>query len=141
MIHLALRCEHDHAFDGWFRNSEDFEKQKKKGLVACPSCGSSSVDKALMAPSVSTGRTKEKMALAMNAAQKKAMAELKALTEKMRENADYVGDKFAEEARKIHFGEADQRGIYGEATAEEAKSLAEDGVEFMPLPVFPDDQN
>jgi len=141
MIHLALRCEHDHAFDGWFRNSEDFEKQKKKGLVACSSCGSSSVDKALMAPSVSTGRKKEKMALAMNAAQKKAMAELKALTEKMRENADYVGDKFAEEARKIHFGEADQRGIYGEATAEEAKSLAEDGVEFMPLPVFPDDQN
>jgi hypothetical protein len=141
MIHLALHCEHDHAFDGWFRNSEDFEKQKKRGLVSCPSCGSSSVDKALMAPSVSTGRKKEKMALAMNAAQKKAMAELKALTEKMRENADYVGDKFAEEARKIHFGEADQRGIYGEATAEEAKSLAEDGVEFMPLPVFPDDQN
>jgi hypothetical protein len=141
MIHLALRCEHDHAFDGWFRNSEDFEKQKKRGLVACPSCGSSSVDKALMAPSVSTGRKKEKMALAMNTAQKKAMAELKALTRKMRENADYVGDRFAEEARKIHFGETDPRGIYGEATAEEAKGLAEDGVEFMPLPVFPDDQN
>jgi hypothetical protein len=69
------------------------------------------------------------------------MAELKALTEKLRENADYVGDKFAEEARKIHFGETDPRGIYGEATAEEAKGLAEDGVEFMPLPVFPDDQN
>jgi hypothetical protein len=141
MIHLALRCEHDHAFDGWFRNSEDFEKQKKRGFVSCPSCGSSSVEKALMAPSVSTGRKKEKMALVMNAAQKKAMAELKALTEKMRENADYVGDKFAEEARKIHFGETDPRGIYGEATAEEAKSLAEDGVEFMPLPLFPDDQN
>jgi hypothetical protein len=141
MIHLALRCEHDHAFDGWFRNSEDFEKQRKRGLVGCPSCGSSSVEKALMAPSVSTGRKKEKMALAMDATQKKAMAELKALTEKMRENADYVGDKFAEEARKIHFGEADPRGIYGEATAEEAKSLAQDGVEFMPLPVFPDDQN
>lgn len=141
MIHLALRCEHDHAFDGWFRNSEDFEKQNKKRLVSCPTCGSSSVEKALMAPSVSTGRKKEKMALAMNAAQKKAMAELKALTEKMRENADYVGGKFAEEARKIHFGEVDPRGIYGEATAEEAKSLVEDGVEFMPLPLFPDDQN
>ena len=65
------------------------------------------------------------------------MAELKALSEKMRENADYVGDKFAEEARKIHFGETDQRGIYGEATPDEASSLAEDGVEFMPIPVFP----
>ena len=81
------------------------------------------------------------MALAMNAEQKKAMAELKALSEKMRENADYVGDKFAEEARKIHFGETDPRGIYGEATAEEARSLAEDGVDFMPIPVFPDDRN
>jgi hypothetical protein len=81
------------------------------------------------------------MALAMNAEQKKAMAALKALSEKMRENADYVGDKFAEEARKIHFGETDPRGIYGEATPEEARSLAEDGVEFMPIPVFPEDRN
>jgi hypothetical protein len=69
------------------------------------------------------------------------MAQLKALSEKLRENADYVGDKFAEEARKIHFGETDPRGIYGEATPEEAKSLAEDGVEFMPIPVFPDDRH
>jgi hypothetical protein len=81
------------------------------------------------------------MALAMNAEQKKALAQLKALSEKLRENADYVGDKFAEEARKIHFGETDPRGIYGEATPEEAKGLAEDGVEFMPIPVFPDDRN
>jgi hypothetical protein len=66
---------------------------------------------------------------------------LKALSEKLRENADYVGDKFAEEARKIHFGETDPRGIYGEATPEEAKSLVEDGVEFMPIPVFPEDRN
>jgi hypothetical protein len=99
------------------------------------------VEKALMAPSVSTGRKREKMALAMNAEQKKALAQLKALSEKLRENADYVGDKFAEEARKIHFGETDPRGIYGEATPEEAKGLAEDGVEFMPIPVFPDDRN
>jgi hypothetical protein len=141
MIHLSLRCEQDHSFDGWFRNSEDFDKQAKKGLVNCPACGSTSVERALMAPSVSTSRRKEKMALAMNAVQKKARDELKALVAKMREDADYVGDKFAEEARKIHFGEIDPRGIYGEATSEEAKSLAEDGVEFMPLPDFPDDQN
>jgi hypothetical protein len=99
------------------------------------------VEKALMAPSVSTGRKQEKIALAMGEAQKQAMAQLKALSEKMRRNADYVGDKFADEARKIHFGEADARGIYGEATPDEAKSLAEDGVEFMPIPVFPDDRN
>ena len=81
-----------------------------------------------MAPAVSTGRKREKIALAMGEQQKQAMAQLKALSEKMRENADYVGDKFAEEARKIHFGETDPRGIYGEATPEEARSLAEDGV-------------
>ena len=141
MIRFSLACQNEHSFDGWFRNSDDFEKQKKRGLIACPNCGSNKVGKALMAPSVSTGRKREKMALAMNAEQKKAMAQLKALSEKLRENADYVGDKFAEEARKIHFGETDPRGIYGEATPEEAKSLAEDGVEFMPIPVFPDDRN
>ncbi|MBN9067802.1 MAG: DUF1178 family protein [Rhizobiaceae bacterium] len=141
MIRFSLACQNEHSFDGWFRNSEDFEKQKKRGLIACPDCGSVKVEKALMAPSVSTGRKREKMALAMNAEQKKALAQLKALSEKLRENADYVGDKFAEEARKIHFGETDPRGIYGEATAEEAKDLVEDGVEFMPLPVFPDDRN
>ena len=141
MIRFSLACQNEHSFDGWFRNSEDFEKQKKRGLIACPDCGSVKVEKALMAPSVSTGRKREKMALAMNAEQKKALAQLKALSEKLRENADYVGDKFAEEARKIHFGETDPRGIYGEATPEEAKDLVEDGVEFMPLPVFPDDRN
>ena len=85
--------------------------------------------------------SRERMALAVDAEQRAAMAKLKALTEKLRENADYVGDKFAEEARKIHFGEADPRGIYGEATGEEARALAEDGVEFMPMPVLPDDRN
>lgn len=141
MIRFSLTCRNDHSFDGWFRNSNDFDKQKKRGLVACPDCGSVKVDKALMTPSVSTGRKRETMALAINAEQKKAMAQLKALSEKLRENADYVGDKFAEEARKIHFGETDPRGIYGEATPEEAKALAEDGVEFMPIPVFPEDRN
>ena len=94
-----------------------------------------------MAPAVSTGRKQEKIALALGEAQKQALAQMKALAEKVRENADYVGDKFAEEARKIHFGETDPRGIYGEATFDEAKSLAEDGVEFMPIPVFPEDRN
>jgi len=141
VIRFSLICEQDHEFEAWFRNNDDFDKQKKRGFVECPCCGSKKVAKALMAPAVSTGRKKEKIALAMNEMQKKAMAEIKALSEKIRENADYVGDKFAEEARKIHFGETEARGIYGEATVEEAKSLAEDGVGFMPIPVFPEDRN
>ncbi|MBL8581351.1 MAG: DUF1178 family protein [Rhizobiaceae bacterium] len=141
MIRFSLHCAADHEFEAWFRNGDDYETQRKRGFVECPHCGSNKVDKALMAPAVSTGRKKEKMALALHAEQKQAMAQLKALTEKMRENAEDVGDKFAEEARKIHFGETDARAIYGEATVEEARGLAEDGVDFMPLPVFPDDRN
>lgn len=141
MIRFSLICDSEHEFEAWFRSSDDFETQKKRGFVDCPSCGSHKVEKALMAPAVSTARKQEKVALAMGEEQRRMMTQMKAIAEKIRANADYVGDKFAEEARKIHFGEADQRGIYGEATLEEAKSLAEDGVDFMPVPVFPEDQN
>ena len=141
MIRFALTCEQDHEFEAWFRNNDDFDAQKQRKLVTCPHCGSTKVEKALMAPAVSTGRKKAQMAFAMGEEQKRVMAQLKALAEKIRENADYVGDGFAEEARRIHFGEAEARGIYGEATLEQARSLAEEGVEFMPLPTFPDDHN
>ena len=90
-----------------------------------------------MAPSVTTARQKEKMAVAMS----KMVSELKEVARKVRENADYVGADFAEEARKIHFGEAEQRRNYGEASSEEVQSLLEDGVDIMPLPTFPEDHN
>jgi hypothetical protein len=141
VIRFSLSCNHDHEFEGWFRSGDDFETQKKRGLIDCPECGSNKVEKSLMAPAVATSRKRDKVALAMNAEQRKLMAEMKVLTEKMRESADYVGGKFAEEARKIHFGETEARGIYGEASPDEAKSLAEDGVPFMPIPVFPDERN
>lgn len=137
MIHFALHCDHEHEFEGWFRSNDDFNGQVEKGLVACPVCGSHSVNKALMAPSVTTGRQKEKMAVAMS----KMASELREMAKKVRDNADYVGSDFAEEARKIHFGEAKKRGIYGEASHGEVKSLLEDGVDVMPLPVFPEEQN
>lgn len=141
MIRFSLICDAEHKFEGWFRNGDDFDAQKKRGFVACPVCHSAKVDKALMAPAVSTARKQDTIALAMGEEQRKALAQLKLMAEKARENADYVGDKFAEEARKIHFGETEARGIYGEATFEEASSLVEEGVEFMPLPVFPEDKN
>lgn len=141
MIRFSLVCEGEHDFEAWFRSGDDYDAQRRRGLVQCPACGSAKVEKALMAPAVSTGRRREKIALAMGAAQKQAMAQIKVLADKMRENADFVGDKFAGEARKIHFGETEPRGIYGQATPEEAKGLVEDGVEFMPIPVVPDDQN
>jgi len=141
VIHFSLRCEGDHAFDAWFRNNDDFERQTGRRLVECPHCGSTSVAKALMAPSVSTGRKREQIALAMGEEQKRVLTQLKELAEKVKREADDVGDRFAEEARRIHFGEAEARGIYGRATPDEARALIEDGVEFMPIPVFPDDRN
>lgn len=141
MIHFSLQCDGDHVFDAWFRNNEDFETQTARRLVECPHCGSSNVSKALMAPSVSTGRKREQIALAMGEEQKRVLTQLKELAEKVKQEAEHVGDKFAEEARKIHFGETEARGIYGQATPDEARALIEDGVEFMPIPVFPDDRN
>lgn len=139
MMRFSLSCANDHDFDGWFRNSDDFEAQKKRGLVACPVCNSGQVEKALMAPAVSTGRKQEKMALAMGAEQRKALARLKAMAEEAKKNADYVGDRFAEEARKIHFEEVEARGIYGEATRDEVAGLLDDGIDFLPLPDIGED--
>lgn len=141
MIRFSLHCDHGHEFEGWFRDNADFDRQAEMRLVSCPSCGSQHVEKALMAPAVSTSRAKERIALAMGEAQQQVLDQMRELSRQVRENADYVGDKFAEEARKIHFGETEARGIYGEATREDVHSLIEDGVEVMPLPVFPEDQN
>lgn len=140
MIRFSLHCDHAHEFEAWFRSNDDFDVQRKRGFVSCPECGSQKVEKALMAPAVSTSRKQEKMALAMGEQQRKVVAALKEMSENVRKNAENVGDKFAEEARKIHFGEAEARGIYGAATFDEVKGLAEDGVDFVPLPVFPDDR-
>ncbi|PRD40938.1 DUF1178 domain-containing protein [Phyllobacterium phragmitis] len=141
MIHFTLLCDQEHEFEGWFRNNEDFDAQAARKLVSCPVCGSLKVEKALMAPSVSTSRANEKIAVGMGEAQRALIEQMRELSRKVREGADFVGDKFAEEARKIHFGETDPRGIYGEATREEVTALVDEGVEIMPLPVFPEDRN
>lgn len=141
MISFSLTCESAHVFDAWFRSSDDFEQQCERSLVTCPHCNSSKISKALMAPSVSTGRRKEKLAMAADAEGKKKMNELREMARKVLDGSENVGDKFAEEARKIHFGESEARSIYGEASIEEAKSLIEDEIPFLPIPVLPDDRN
>ncbi|MCG5486342.1 MAG: DUF1178 family protein [Sinorhizobium meliloti] len=142
MIHYNLGCDEGHDFEGWFSSSDDFDRQVERRLVACPSCGSVSVSKKLMAPAVSTARKKEaRRELVMDQAQKEAVAKLKELVKSIRENAEDVGERFPDEARKIHYGEADQRGLIGKATAEEAIALIEEGIEIAPLPVLPDDTN
>ncbi len=142
MIRYTLRCDHEHEFEAWFRSGADYDRAANKGQNVCPVCGSATVEKALMAPAVSGTKKGEKMSLAVpdprNAAMREAVREFR---KKVTEGADYVGVKFAEEARKIHYEEAEARGIYGEASLEEARELAEEGIGFHPLPPLPDDAN
>ena len=141
MIRFSLACGQGHAFDGWFRSNEDFEQQNGRGLVSCPACGSASVSKALMAPAVSTARKREKIALAVSADQKAAMTKLRELAKAAIANSEDVGERFVEEARKIHYGEVESRAIRGEAGASDIAELLEEGVPVMPIPVLPDDKN
>ena len=134
MIRYDLICEHEHRFEGWFSSSDDFDAQRDKGLVTCVVCGSDKVDRALMAPSVSTSRKKAKIA----AAQAQQMQMVNDAADKIRKeiaaNCDDVGADFAEEARAIHYGEKPERGIYGSATPEQAAELIDEGVGAVPLP-------
>ena len=156
MIRYALSCAKGHSFDSWFPDSSAYDKQAKRGLVTCPHCGSAKVEKAIMAPRLSGTRKRGKLEapdaapsttpanqpVAMISPQEQEFrAKLKELREHMVKNADDVGQKFPEEARKMHYGESEHRSIYGVASADDAKSLAEEGIEFMPVPILPDDRN
>jgi hypothetical protein len=141
VIHYELICDNDHRFDAWFKNAQAYDEQHARGVLVCPVCESHKVQKQMMAPAVSRADA-EKVSLSIGHPEHRQLREaMRALRQKVVSEADYVGDKFAEEARKIHFKEVDPRGIYGEATREEAAALLEDGVDFMPLPNIPDDAN
>ena len=129
MILFTLRCAAGHEFEGWFRDGDGFEAQQKAGEITCPQCGDSQVEKALMAPNITRSRGKTP---ALSPAQLRAA--LVELRRQVETNCDYVGERFAEEARKIHYGEADPHGIYGEASADESRELAEEGIEVGRIP-------
>lgn len=148
MIKYALACEKAHAFESWFPSSESYEAQRERGLVACPVCGSGKVEKALMAPQVARKdrpaepipAPAEPVAMPSPAAQE-LRAKLRELRDHLVRNSDPVGDRFAEEARKIHYGEVEHRSIHGSATPEEARDLHDEGIDFLPLPALPDERN
>jgi hypothetical protein len=150
MIHYDLRCGQDHAFDGWFKDSAAFERLAKRGLVECPQCGDVKVERALMRPAVARRQALPVPAPAPSpqspppspeVAGGKLPAHMRAMLQKMRaeveKHCDYVGPQFAEEARKIHRGESDKRGIYGEASPEQAEALADEGIEVSQIPWVP----
>ncbi|MGE0698548.1 MAG: DUF1178 family protein [Hyphomicrobiaceae bacterium] len=170
MIRYRLACPKAHEFEAWFPSSDACDKQIVRGLVVCPECGATKVAKALMAPSVVTSeqkakaRTRRRKAVAepetvepglpvpvappppparpvLTGPQREMLRQLKVLRDKVLADAEYVGPRFAEEARKIHSDETPGRGIYGEASPQEVEELASEGIEILPIPVLPDDHN
>jgi hypothetical protein len=168
MIRYSLVCDRKHDFEIWFKNSADYDKQAKRGLVTCPACGSEKVEKALMAPSLGRGTKKgtsdapaievppapvetpaveapSPVAMVspqmMTPQEQELRSKLKELREHLTKNSENVGSKFPEVARKMHYGEVEHKSIYGEASPQEAKELHEEGVEFHPIPVLPDEHN
>jgi len=163
MIRYNLRCERDHAFESWFQSSSAYEAQEKRHLVNCPVCGSVKVERAIMAPQIVSKKGREPatapQSLApaapaastevtapastplMMAQERELRAKLKELRDHIVKNADNVGNRFPNEARKMHYGDIEHRPIYGEASPDEARSLIDEGVEVSPLPVLPDDRN
>jgi hypothetical protein len=164
MIHYSLVCDKGHDFESWFADSAAYDKQAKRKLVTCPHCGSANVEKAIMAPRLATSKKgaapieaplpvkapapapapaqAAPTPVAMISPQEREVrAKLKELRDHLTKNADNVGAKFPEQARKMHYGEIEHRSIYGEATPDDAKALAEEGIEFHPLPILPDDRN
>lgn len=142
MIRYALACEAGHAFESWFASSNDFDIQSKRGLVSCPHCGTSRVEKQIMAPAVKHADPEAARPVALADPRDAEMRKLmRAYRQFVETNAEHVGDRFAEEARKIHYGESDERAIYGDATPSEVRELREEGVEVAPLPILPDDRN
>jgi hypothetical protein len=158
MIRYALRCGQDHTFESWFQDSAAFDTQVRRKLVTCPLCNSTEIEKAIMAPRIvgRKGRAKETPAPApaattdapavestplLMAQERELRVKLKELRDHIVRNADNVGERFPNEARKMHYGEIEHRPIYGEASADEARALIDEGVEVSPLPVLPEDRN
>ena len=157
MIHYNVRCGHAHEFDGWYRDSAAFDRLARRGLVECPICGDTKVERALMAPAVATReaaptpiaaprqlpevtaapRPEPPMAMTGGPIPDQMRAMLQRMRAEVEKNCDYVGPSFAEEARKIHRGEAEQRGIYGETTPEQAETLSDEGITFSRIPWVP----
>lgn len=174
MIKYSLGCENSHEFEVWFATGEEYERLQKSGHLDCPQCGSSKIEKLLMAPSVRTTKGRQSIIASeaetseprsigakpqtpalpsVPSAQSVAMPglppkihaqlvdQLKEFKKQVLANAENVGDKFGTEARKIHYGEAEKRGIYGNASSQEAAELLEEGIEILPIPVLPEDHN
>jgi hypothetical protein len=157
MIHYILRCERGHAFESWFQSSAAYEQQEKRKLVNCPVCGSAKVERGIMAPQIVSKKGRDIVEPAPAAAmpatttpasaplvmaqEREVRAKLRELRDHILSSSDNVGERFPNEARKMHYGDIEHRPIYGEASPDEARALMEEGVEVSTLPLLPEDRN
>ena len=151
MIRYTLRCEREHTFESWFQDSAAYDLQAKRKLVSCPVCDSVKIEKAIMAPRIGRKRGEKRTPTLPNettaptpmvmSPENELRAKLRELRDFVKSNAEDVGQRFPAEARKMHYGEIKPRPIYGEATPDDAKSLVDEGVDVMPMPVLPEDRN
>ena len=161
MIHYNLRCKKGHAFESWFQSSSAYEQQERRKLVSCPICGSSDVERAIMAPQIVSKKGREATPSEvlpapattadvttpaastplLMAQERELRAKLKELRDHIVKTADNVGERFPNEARKMHYGDIEHRPIYGDASPDEARALIDEGVEVLPLPTLPEDRN
>ncbi len=138
MILYQLKCAHDHEFEAWFRDSADFDLQAGQGIIVCPYCADNTISKALMSPNL---KAKKPDPDHISQVASRMRRQMNSLRQHVSEHADYVGQDFPEEARRIHYKEAEERGIYGEASPKDVRELLEEGVEVFPLPPAPEEQN
>ncbi|MBU6458212.1 MAG: DUF1178 family protein [Bradyrhizobium sp.] len=151
MIHYNLRCARGHAFESWFQSSDAYERQEKRKLVNCPVCGSAKVERGIMAPQIVSKKGRDVVEPApaaspasaplLMAQEREVLAKLRELRDHILSSSDNVGERFPNEARKMHYGDIEHRPIYGEASPDEARALMEEGVEVATLPMLPGDRN
>ena len=138
MILYQIRCTEDHEFEAWFKDSKAYDRQAKRGQVECPVCGATGVEKAPLAPRQVASKSENKRRARLRKRTRELVKAVHELRQEVEEKFDYVGERFPDEARKIHYGEADERPIYGEASTEAAEELAAEDIKVFRIPWKPD---
>ena len=141
MIRYDLICENEHFFESWFKDSKSYQKQLEANEIACPKCNNSNISKSLMAPGIPKKTNTKNGNVIANSSSSSINNAIRKIRDEIKKNSEYVGDQFPEEARKIHYNEAEMRSIYGKASKKEITELVDEGIDIIQIPEIPDDKN
>ena len=141
MIRYDLVCENEHFFESWFKDSKTYQKQLEANKIACPKCNNSNISKSLMAPGIPKKTNTKNGNVIANSSSSSINNAIRKIRDEIKKNSEYVGDQFPEEARKIHYNEAEMRSIYGKASKKEITELVDEGIDIIQIPEIPDDKN